>query len=124
MINYESPLFVDIVLYTIYMLMAVAVLLTVWSVVRGRRMQDIAEAAPHRVPARRIALITIGVLVLTMLVTWLTASTDALTINGRTYSDTLWLRISDMLINTTLVLVALILLAGVFAAVSAMRNKG
>ena len=31
----ESPLFVDIVLYTVYVLLAVAVLLTVWSVVRG-----------------------------------------------------------------------------------------
>ncbi len=35
MINYESPLYVDIVLYTIYVLLTVAVLLTVWSVVYG-----------------------------------------------------------------------------------------
>ena len=31
----DSPLFIDIVLYTIYVLLAAAVLLTVWSVVYG-----------------------------------------------------------------------------------------
>ena len=31
----ESPLFVDIVLYTVYVLLAITVLLTVWSLVYG-----------------------------------------------------------------------------------------
>ena len=39
MINYESPLYIDIVLYTIYALLLAATVLTVWSAVRSLRLQ-------------------------------------------------------------------------------------
>ena len=111
----DSPLFIDIVLYTIYVLLAAAVLLTVWSVVRGVRCEVRGENGEVRgtkyengVPVRRIAWLTAGLLVVTLVVTWLTASTQPLTINGKTYSDAFWLRMSDMLINTALVLIVVL----------------
>lgn len=106
----ESPLFIDIVLYTIYVLLAAAVLLTVWSVVRGFRRSGGLKVRGYEngVPVRRIAWLTAGVLVVTLAVTWLTASTQPLNINGKTFADAFWLRISDMLINTALVLVVIV----------------
>ena len=105
----DSPLFIDIVLYTIYVLLAAAVLLTVWSVVRpyvrGERCEVRGE---NGVPARRIAWLTAGLLVVTLAVTWLTASTQPLNINGKTFSDAFWLRMSDMLINTALVMIVVL----------------
>ena len=106
----ESPLFIDIVLYTIYVLLAAAVLLTVWSVVRGFRRSGGLKVRGYEngVPVHRIAWLTAGVLVVTLAVTWLTASTQPLNINGKTFADAFWLRISDMLINTALVLVVIV----------------
>ena len=104
----DSPLFVDIVLYAIYVLLAVAVLLTVWSVVRSSRYEVRGAKYENGVPVRRIAWLTAGVLVVTLAVTWLTASTQPLNINGKTFSDAFWLRMSDMLINTALVLIVVL----------------
>ena len=106
----ESPLFIDIVLYTIYVLLAAAVLLTVWSAVRGFRRSGGLKVRGYEngVPVRRIAWLTAGVLVVTLAVTWLTASTQPLNINGKTFANAFWLRISDMLINTALVLVVIV----------------
>ena len=113
----DSPLFIDIVLYTIYVLLAAAVLLTVWSVVRGfRRSGGVkVQGCENGVPVRRIAWLTAGVLVVTLAVTWLTASTQPLNINGKTYADAFWLRISDMLINTALVLVVIVSIAVIYS---------
>lgn len=104
----DSPLFIDIVLYTIYVLLAAAVLLTVWSVVRGARCEVRGTKYENGVPVRRIAWLAAGLLVVTLVVTWLTASTQPLTINGKTFSDAFWLRMSDMLINTALVLIVVL----------------
>ena len=104
----DSPLFIDIVLYTIYVLLAAAVLLTVWSVVRSSRYEVRGAKYENGVPVRRIAWLTAGVLVVTLVVTWLTASTQPLNINGKTYADAFWLRMSDMLINTALVLIVVL----------------
>ncbi|MCR4809998.1 MAG: hypothetical protein K5896_09080 [Prevotella sp.] len=124
MINYESPLFVDIVLYTIYALLTVAVLLTVWSVVRPHVRGERCEVrGENGVPVRRIALLTGGLLVVTMVVTWLTASTEPLSINGKTYADAFWLRASDMLINTTLVLIAVVAAAIIFSVIKAQKTN-
>ena len=64
MMNYASPLFVDIVLCTIYALLLAAVVLTLWSVARGLRMKSGAAATEHGVPARKVALLTATLLVL------------------------------------------------------------
>ncbi len=110
MINYESPLYVDIVLYTIYALLATTVLLTAWSAVRARGLHRGDGGTENGIPAARIVWLTGGVLVLTLALTWLTASTQPLNINGKTYSDAFWLRVSDMLINTALVLIIVVTL--------------
>ena len=115
----ESPLFVDIVLYAIYALTAVAVVLTAWSVARGLRLRGTAKAQGYEngVPARRIALLAAGDLVLTMVVTGLTASVEPLNINGKIYNDVFWLRVSDMLIHTAIVLVILVACVIVFSSI-------
>ena len=124
MINYESPLYVDIVLYTIYALLAAAVLLTAWSAVRARAMHRGDGGTENGIPVGRIAWLTGGMLVLTLALTWLTASTQPLNINGRTYSDTFWLRASDMLINTALILIAVVtLLVAVTGIVTLWRDR-
>ncbi len=104
MINYESPLFVSIVLYTIYVLLLAAATLTVWSAVRGWGMKTADEQDTRE--ARHTALGTVITVAIVLLVTWLTASTTPMMINGKIFADAFWLRTSDMLINTALVLMA------------------
>ena len=47
-----------------------------------------------------------ALVVLTMGISWLVASTEPLRVNGKTYDNVFWLRTSDMLIGTSAVLMA------------------
>ena len=115
MINYESPLYVSIVLYTIYALLLLAAALTGWSVVRSLRLQGKEGGRLHGVPARRITLITLALVVATMAVTWMLGSTKPLMNNGKTFADAFWLKTSDMFIITPIVLIAVLCLASLFS---------
>ena len=123
MIDYESPLFIDVLLITTYTLLLVAAGLTVWSLVRSARMLAGSRSATNGIPARRIAWLSVLLLAATLLLTWLLASTTPLSINGETYADTFWLRVSDMLINTSLVLIALATAGTVWAYVRQLRLR-
>jgi len=96
----EAPLYIDLLLGAIYVLLAAIVLLTGWSLVRSIRLRGKDGIRSMRTAAAMVLL-----LVACLVVTWLLGSTRPLTINGTLYTDTFWLRLSDMLINTSLVLI-------------------
>ena len=109
---YESPLFVELLLDGICLLVVAALVLTVWSVAYSLRLRR-GQADNDRVPARRIAWGVAALLVLTMGATALLADTTPLSINGRAFTDMFWLRMSDMLINTSGILMVVAVVCGV-----------
>ena len=113
MINFDSPQYVSIVLHVIYVLLFLAVALTMLSALRSLFIQARSEGIEGRVPQRRIALAAALLLVVSLAVTWLLGSTSPLIVNGKTYNDAFWLRISDMLIYTSIVLMAVVAVVAV-----------
>ncbi len=118
--NFESPIFVNIVLGTLYVLLAVAVVATAWSAFRGVRMQEPSERMQHGIPTRRIAWLTAAALLVVMLLAWLVGSTKAIDVNGKEYADAFWLRTSDMFIYSAIVL---LVAAVVSVAVSQIAGR-
>ena len=124
MINYDSPAFASVVLYVIYALLLLVTGLTVWSVLRSVRMQGECEDEPLRgFSQRKLALATAALLVITMTVTWLSSGTSPISVNGKTYDDVFWLRTSNMLILTPIVLMAVILVLMGVAEIVRRRNN-
>ena len=134
--NYDSPLFVNIVLGTLYVLLAVAIGTVAWSVIRGWRRstffdkrsggaeRNVLRRAKRQSRAQRsssnvIAWGAAACLVVVMAVTWLLGSTRPLSVNGKEYADAFWLRTSDMFIYSALVL---LVLTGVCVAVSQINE--
>jgi len=120
MIDYESPVYVSLVLYTIYALLLLAVGLTVWSVVRGLHRQGRGAGSEHGIVRSKLVLGTLALVVVVMVVSWLLGSTAPLTVNGQPYADAFWLRTSDMLIITPAVLIAVI---GVLMVIAEIRRR-
>ena len=119
MINYESPQFASLVLIVIYVLTIVAIAVTAWSVVHTMRTAH-SESRSNGIPVRRIAWMVVALLVLLLTVTALTASTRPLLVNGKLFDDTFWLRVSDMLIGSSLVLIAI----AAIATIASMAGLG
>ena len=111
MLNPSSPFFVELTLWTVYVLLAVSLTLTLWSVVRSMGMRGHGQADDNGIPATRIAWVVGGVLVVLLAVTYALGGTEPLAINGKPFADAFWLRTSDMLINSSLVLMVLAAIA-------------
>ena len=119
MINYESPEFASLMLIAIYVLTIAAIAVTVWSVVHTMRTAH-SEGRSNGIPTRRIVCLVVALLALLLTVTALTASTRPLFVNGKTFDDTFWLRVSDMLIVTSIALIAI----AAIATVASMAGLG
>ena len=107
----SSLSFADFVLFTIYGLLVVALGAVVWSMVRGRRVAPTHWAMPQ--------WLAVGLLAGSLAVTFLLGSSEPLSVNGRPFSDALWLRLSDMFINTS---VFLIVVCSVLIVVARFRR--
>ncbi len=102
-----APFYVDLLLWAIYLLLVLAVGLIAWSTVRGLRLRKGQPATTNGVPTRLIAWASLLVLVLTLALTYLTGNATPLMSNGKPFDDAFWLRVSDMFINTSIVLIVL-----------------
>ncbi len=110
--DFTAPLFTDVLIGLMWLFLVGGIGLAIysmWKDYRGSR----SEAVVNGVPVRRIFRITwIGLLALLVL-TFALGSSAPMLINGENYADWLWLKLSDMFVITSL----LMLLAGMGAVI-------
>ena len=109
--SFNAPLLTDVLLGFMWFLFAVTLIVSVVAVVRGVRRANQNEGVTNGIPARKITYITYGATALILLLTFVCGSTQAMVVNGQNFADTFWLRMSDMFVNSSLLL--LVLAAGV-----------
>lgn len=122
MIESTTPLYIDLLIYAMYALLLLAVVFTVWSMLRSARRQGSNSGRSNGVPSRRIGILTLLLLVASMVVTYLLASPRPIIINGTPFTDPFWLRVSDMLINTSGILIVIAAIA-IFISYSGIVRK-
>ncbi len=101
---YEDPLFINILLIVLYVMLAVVTLLVGWSALHSLRLQE-RKQQEGGIPSKRIAWGVAILLVATLAITALLADTTPIVVNGKEYTDALWLRIADMMIWTAGVMI-------------------
>ena len=110
--DFNAPLFTDVLIGLMWLFLVGGIGLAIysmWKDYRGSR----SEAVVNGVPVRRIFRITwIGLLALLVL-TFALGSSAPMLINGENYADWLWLKLADMFVITSL----LMLLAGMGAVI-------
>lgn len=107
---------VDIVLASVYLVMAAAVGVLLFSAVYRIKMGEKSPSVVNGIPAGKITLATVIGTIVMLVITFLTGTDNKLTVNGNVYENALWLKVADMFIFTSLmmfVLAAVIVLYGV-----------
>ena len=100
-----SPLVADITLAIVYVMLLAAVAATLFSIVRTLRLRRKEDDSRNGVPTVRIAWTVAGAFAACLLITFMLGSTTPVVTNGQTFDDTFWLRTTDMLIYTSLILI-------------------
>ena len=103
--NFISPAIADVMLGLMYLALAVAILTTAYSVWHGLRFRRKGDDVVNGVPAGKIGwMVAIG-FVLCMVVTFALGSTKPIMTNGQLLTDAFWLRVADMFIYTSIILI-------------------
>lgn len=121
--SFNAPMFTDAVIYLMDFLLFLAVVTAALAIVKTVRKTGKGEAVSNGIPVRKISFAVIGVLVVLLAGTFALGSVKPIMVNGVDFADRLWLRVADMFINTSLVLLVLAIAAVVFGA-SRYYRKG
>ena len=119
--DFNAPLFTDVLIGLMWLFLVGGIGLAIysmWKDYRGSR----SEAVVNGVPVRRIFRITwIGLLALLVL-TFALGSSAPMLINGENYADWLWLKLSDMFVITSLLMLLAVMGAVIFGATRYIRK--
>ena len=103
--SFVSPFLADVMLGLMYLVTAVALGVTAYSVWHGMRTRRKGDDIINGVPAGKIGwCVAIG-LVVCLVLTFLLGSSKPVMTNGTLYTDALWLRLTDMFIYTSILLI-------------------
>ena len=112
--DFNAPLLTDVLIGYVYLLTAAAVGVAVFSAIHGIRTRSRQGGVENGVPTARINAITWIFTVLLLAGSFACATTEPIKVNGKLYSETIWLRISDMFIVTSGVMILLAVIAVAF----------
>lgn len=122
--DFVAPLFTDVLLSLMCLLLLVSFLLAVWAVVHTYRSSgQVGEVSQsHGIRGRRISQVTWGVTAVLLIVTFILGSSSPLLVNGQNYQDWLWLKVSDMLVFSTVIMLVVAVAAVLFGATRYIRK--
>lgn len=120
--SFNAPLFTDAVLWFIYILVVSACGVALCSLIRVLRQRDSADDVINNLPAARIKYGVFGLLAALLVLTFLFGSTEPVLVNGVKYTDAVWLRLTDMFLNTSLVLLVVAAIGVAFGLSGSSRK--
>ena len=91
-----NDILIDIELVVIYLVILVTTVITIWSAVRSLKKRDRSQNIAYGVTA---------LLVVCLLLTFLLGSSKPIQLGEKLYTDSFWLKISDMFIYTSGILI-------------------
>ena len=112
--DFNAPLLTDMLMGYIYLLLAVCIGVTVYSVIHGIKTSGRQGLTENGVPAGRITIATWVATAILLALTFAIGSTDPIKVNGKDFSESLWLRLSDMFIISSGVMILIAIAAVVF----------
>ena len=123
---FNAPLFTDVLIVLMVLVLLLALCMIGFSAWRSHRSGSRQDAVVNGVPARKIARITwfstFGLLVIGFAV----GSSTPMLVNGNDYNDWLWLKLSDMFVLASVILLIAaigVVLFGVTRYVRKERKK-
>lgn len=119
--DFNAPFFTDALIILMWVLIIITVALTVGSIMHSYKESPRAEDF-NGIPYRRLCrLVGLG-LAACLGLTFALGSSTPMSINGKDYTDTLWLKVADMFVFTSIILLVIAIGAMIFGATRYIRK--
>ena len=103
--NFTAPLFTNVLLALMYLLTLAGVAVGAWSLYRALKVRGKSDSVDNNIPVQKISYTIVFTTLASLLLFFLVGSSQPMRINGISYADGFWLKMSDMFINTSLLLI-------------------
>ncbi|HEY9551545.1 MAG TPA: beta-carotene 15,15'-monooxygenase [Prevotella sp.] len=121
--NFIDPMFTDVLIGLMYFMLLAAISVGVWGVVVAYKMRAHEERVVNNVPKARISFLVFGGTAVLLFLSFLLGSSQPMRINGKMYTDVLWLKAADLFINSAFVLLIVVVAAVVYGSTKYYRKK-
>ena len=100
-----NDILIDIELVVMYVVIIVTTVITIWAAVRSLKLRDLSQNIVNNIPVTKIAYGVAALLIVCLLLTFLLGSSKPIQLGEKLFSDSFWLKISDMFIYTSGILI-------------------
>ena len=122
--NYTAPLFTPLLIAFLLIIVMAAIAISIYSVIRNTRRNKGIAPTDNGIPTKRITLVTSGLTLLILIVTFVFGSSEGIIKNGENIETPFWSRTADMFVNTSLFLItAAILIICANYVIAKKRNR-
>lgn len=121
--DFNAPLFTDVLIGLMRLLLLLALVLSVYSVVKGYRLSAKEGKLSNGTPENKIFRITWLSTLAVLVVTFLVGSSMPMLINGSEYGDWIWLKVSDMFVTSSILMLVAAFGAVAFGATRYIRKE-
>lgn len=121
--DFNNPLFTNLLLGLMYFMLFVALVVAVCALVGESRKRRDEERVVNGIPKSKISLLVFGGTFILLALFGVLGSSEPIMINGRMFTDRFWLKATDLFINTSLVLLLMVIVAVIYGATRYYRKK-
>nr|WP_308535732.1 hypothetical protein [uncultured Prevotella sp.] len=120
---FNAPLLTDVLIYCGWLIFVFAVVTIALSVVKTIKMTSKSEVVVNKIPTRKLSFSVFGLTIASLILSLLLGSSNEMLINGIAFTDKLWLKVADMFVYSSLVLLLAAIASVVFGATRYYRKK-
>ena len=121
--SFNAPLFTDVLLIFMWILFGLAVLTMVVSLIRTARTMSVKQRVVNGIPTYKISIAVFGTTLFVPCVVVCLRFFSSYAYNGANYTDTFWLKVSDMFVTSSIVLLLVAIAVTAFGATRYYRKK-
>lgn len=121
--SFFAPMLTDVLLVLMIVLLIAAAVIGLTAVYVGLKKRDKGDRVVNGVPAAKISSITFGVTFAVLLITFIFGPTDSMMINGHQFTDVVSLKLTDMFVSTSIVMIVIAVGVMVFGYTRYIRKE-
>lgn len=120
--NFNEPLLTDVLMVLMILMTIGGIALVAWSIVRDMKVVGKGESYSNNIPVKKIGYCVACGTFVVMLLTFILGSSTPMKINGADYTDAFWLKVSDMFVCSSILLIVAAIAAVIYGSTKYIRK--
>lgn len=120
--NFNEPMLTDVLMILMILMTIGGIAIVIWSLVHDMKISGKGDAYSNNIPVKKIGYYVAGGTFVILLLTFIIGSSSPMKINGADYTDVFWLKVSDMFVSSSILLIIAAIAAVIYGSTKYIRK--